>query len=81
MLADTAEAEPAFGLAPFAGPEVVSARELARRWRAATGSHAVPVRLPASRALRAGGLTDATAPHGTVTFDAWLAGETRGATS
>jgi len=81
VLADTAEGEPAFGLVSFAGPEVVSARELARRWRAGTGSHAVPIRVPASRALRAGGLTDATAPHGTVTFDAWLAGETHGATS
>ena len=59
----------------------MSARELARRWRIATGSHAVPIRLPASRALRAGGLTDASAPQGTVTFDAWLAGETRGPAS
>ena len=81
VLADTAEAEPALAITEFAGPEIVSARELARRWRAATGSHAVPVRVPASRALRSGGLTDATAPQGTVTFDAWLAGETRAVTS
>jgi uncharacterized protein YbjT (DUF2867 family) len=73
VLADTAEAEPSFAITEFAGPEVVSVRELARRWRAATGSRALPVRLPASRSLRAGGLTSPGAPHGTVTFDAWLA--------
>jgi hypothetical protein len=73
VLADTAEAAPALAITEFCGPEIVSARELARRWRAATGSHAVPVRLPASRALRSGGLTEATAPRGTVTFDQYLA--------
>jgi uncharacterized protein YbjT (DUF2867 family) len=73
-LADAAEAAPALALVPLAGPEIVSARELARRWRAATGSRAVLVPVPASRALRAGGLTDAGAPRGTVTFDAFLAG-------
>ena len=57
-LADTAESEPSLAITQFAGPEVLSARELARRWRAATGSHAVPVRLPATRSLRAGGLTN-----------------------
>lgn len=72
-LAETAEAAPSFGITQFAGPEVVSARELARRWRAATGSHAVPVRLPATRALRDGGLTNPGAGKGQVTFDAWLA--------
>ena len=45
-LADTAECEPSFAITQFAGPEVVTVRELAHRWRAATGSHAVPVRLP-----------------------------------
>jgi uncharacterized protein YbjT (DUF2867 family) len=72
-LADTAESDPSFGITQFAGPEVVSARELARRWRAATGSHAVPVRLPATRALKDGGLTNPGAWKGRVTFDAWLA--------
>ena len=72
-LADTAEADPSLEITQFAGPEVVSARELARRWRAATGSHAVPVRLPATRALREGGLTNPGAWKGSVTFDAWLA--------
>jgi len=73
VLADTAEAEPSLGITQFAGPEVLSARELARRWRAATGSHAVPVRLPATRALKAGALTNPGAWKGRVTFDAWLA--------
>ncbi|MDA0140309.1 SDR family oxidoreductase [Solirubrobacter deserti] len=72
-LAVAAEAAPTFTIAEFTGPEVVSVRELAKRWRTATGSHAVPLPLPASRALRAGGLTSATAPHGTVTFDDYLA--------
>jgi uncharacterized protein YbjT (DUF2867 family) len=72
VLAQVAEGEPVHDLVQFAGPEVIDARELARRWRATTGARAVPVRLPASRALRSGGLTDATAPRGTVTFDDWL---------
>jgi len=72
-LADTAEAEPSFAITQFAGPEVVNACELARRWREATGSHALPVRLPASRSLRAGGLTNPGAWRGRTTFDAWLA--------
>lgn len=77
VLADAAEGAPTLGIASFAGPEVVSARELAKRWRSATGSHALPLRLPATRSLRAGGLTDTNAPRGAVTFDAWLAGMTR----
>ena len=71
-LADTAESEPSFAITQFAGPEVVDARELARRWRAATGSHAVPVRLPAPRSLREGGLTNPGAWRGTNTFEEWL---------
>jgi len=70
VLAETAEAEPALG--QFAGPEVLSGCELARRWRRRTGSHAVPVRLPVTRALRSGGLTNPGARRGTVTFDTWL---------
>src|SRR4051812_14312397 len=57
-LADTAECEPSFAITQFAGPEVVTVQELAHRWRTATGSHAVPVRLPATRSLRSGGLTN-----------------------
>jgi uncharacterized protein YbjT (DUF2867 family) len=73
LLADTAEAEPSRGITRFAGPEVVDARELARRWRKATGSRALPLRLPVTRSLRAGGLVDPAAWRGTVTFDRWLA--------
>ena len=72
-LADAAEAVPTLAITEFTGPEIVSARELARRWKAATGSHAVPLRLPVTRSLRAGGLTKDGTPHGAVTFDAWLA--------
>ena len=73
VLAETAEAEPSLAITQFAGPEVVSVRELARRWRRGTGSRAVPVRLPCTRSLRAGGLTNPGAWRGSVTFDAWLA--------
>jgi uncharacterized protein YbjT (DUF2867 family) len=72
-LADTAECEPSLGITQFAGPEVLTVRELARRWRDATGSRAVPLRVPATRSLRDGGLTNPGAWRGKVTFDAWLA--------
>jgi uncharacterized protein YbjT (DUF2867 family) len=72
VLAETAEAEPLLAIAQFAGPEVLSGCELARRWRSRTGSHAVPVRLPVTRALRSGGLTNPGAQRGDVTFDMWL---------
>jgi uncharacterized protein YbjT (DUF2867 family) len=73
VLAETVEAEPSLAITQFAGPEVVSVCELARRWREATGSRALPVRLPVPRSLRSGGLTNPGAWRGTVTFDAWLA--------
>jgi hypothetical protein len=72
VLAETAEAEPLMATTQFAGPEVLSGCELARRWRRRTGSHAVPVRLPVTRALRSGALTSPAARRGSVTFDAWL---------
>jgi uncharacterized protein YbjT (DUF2867 family) len=72
VLAETAEAEPALAIEQFAGPEVLSGCELARRWKRETGSRALPVRLPVTRALRAGGLTNPGARRGSVTFDAWL---------
>jgi uncharacterized protein YbjT (DUF2867 family) len=72
VLADTAEAEPALAITQFTGPEVVSGCELARRWRAETGSRALPVRLPVTRALRSGALTNPAARHGSVTFSKWL---------
>src|SRR5262245_27215289 len=71
-LAETAEAEPSLAIAQFAGPEVLSGRELARRWRTRTGSHALPVRLPVTRALRSGALTNPDARRGSVSFDGWL---------
>jgi uncharacterized protein YbjT (DUF2867 family) len=71
-LAETAEAEPSRAITQFAGPEVLSVCELARRWRRGTGSHAVPVRLPVTHALRSGGLTNPGAWRGSVTFDEWL---------
>jgi uncharacterized protein YbjT (DUF2867 family) len=73
VLAETAEAEPALAITQFAGPEILSACDLARSWRRRTGSRAVPVRLPVTRALRSGGLTNPEARHGIVTFDEWLA--------
>jgi uncharacterized protein YbjT (DUF2867 family) len=72
VLAETAEAEPVLAITRLAGPEVQTACELARSWRRRTGSRAVPVRLPATRALRSGVLTAPDARRGTVTFDAWL---------
>ena len=72
VLAETAEAEPALAITQFAGPEVLSGCDLARRWRQETGSRAVPVRLPVTRALRSGGLTNLGARRGSVTFDEWL---------
>ena len=72
VLAETAKAEPALAITQFAGPEVLSACELARHWRVRTGSRAVSVRLPVTRALRAGALTNPGARRGSVTFDKWL---------
>jgi len=73
VLADTAEAEPSHAITQFAGPEVLSVGELARRWRRCTGSRALPLRLPVSPVLRAGALTNPGAWRGRVTFDSWLA--------
>jgi uncharacterized protein YbjT (DUF2867 family) len=76
-VADVAEREPVRGRIEVAGPEVVELRELARRWRAASGRRAalVPLPLPGrlGRALSEGTLT-ATAPDvtGTITFAGWL---------
>ena len=72
VLAETAEAEPSLTITQFAGPEVISGCDLARRWRERTGSHAVPLRLPVTRSLRSGGLTNPDARRGSVTFDKWL---------
>jgi uncharacterized protein YbjT (DUF2867 family) len=72
VLAETAEAEPAQAITEFAGPEVVSACELARLWRQHTGSRALSVRLPVLRSLRSGALTNPDARRGKVTFAQWL---------
>jgi uncharacterized protein YbjT (DUF2867 family) len=71
-LADTAEAEPSRTITQIAGPEIVSGPELARSWRAATGSRARLVPVPVPRSIRTGGLTYAGAWRGKVTFDAWV---------
>lgn len=77
VLAGAAETSPGSGRVEVAGPQVVSVRELARTWLAATGRSAalLPVPLPgrAGRALRAGALTAAGADvTGTLTFADWL---------
>ena len=72
VLAETAEAEPSLAITQFAGPEVLSGCELAQSWRRRTGSRALLVRLPVTRALRSGALTNPDAKRGSVTFDQWL---------
>jgi uncharacterized protein YbjT (DUF2867 family) len=78
-LADVAEGSPRHGRVQVAGPEITTARELARTWRAATGSRAllVPVPVPGKlgRALRDGALTAGQPDvRGTVSFADWLTG-------
>jgi uncharacterized protein YbjT (DUF2867 family) len=51
VLAETAVAEPALAITQFAGPEVLSGCEVARRWRRRTGSRALLVRLPVTRGV------------------------------
>ncbi len=62
-----------------AGPQTMSARDLARTWRAATGRRAllVPIPVPGGtgRALREGALTSENPDvRGVLTFAGWLAG-------
>jgi uncharacterized protein YbjT (DUF2867 family) len=79
VLADAAEAPAAGARLQVAGPEILTARQLALAWRAATGSAALlaPVPLPGKlgRALRDGALTAGPDPEirGTLTFADWLA--------
>ncbi len=60
-LADVAEGQPVARRLLVAGPELTSARDLARSWKSATGRAAVMVPVPVpgklGRELRAGGLT------------------------
>jgi uncharacterized protein YbjT (DUF2867 family) len=77
VVADVAAGEPAGGRVEVAGPEVLTARDLALAWKSATGRSAVMVPLPVpgklGQALRDGGLTAANpGRRGTVTFAAWL---------
>jgi uncharacterized protein YbjT (DUF2867 family) len=81
-VAGIAEQAPRHGRISLAGPDVVSARELAWRWRRATGKRALLVQVPLpgrlGRALRDGALTDSHPDvRGGVTFAAWLAGTRR----
>jgi uncharacterized protein YbjT (DUF2867 family) len=76
-VADVAEGSPRKGRVRVAGPEITTARELARAWRRVTGRRAllVPVAVPGKlgRALRDGGLTAPQSElRGTVTFAEWL---------
>jgi uncharacterized protein YbjT (DUF2867 family) len=78
LVADVAVSEPRGGRVEIAGPEVMTARELALTWRSATGQSALmlPVPLPGKmgRTLRDGGLTAKRADvYGKTTFADWLA--------
>jgi uncharacterized protein YbjT (DUF2867 family) len=82
VVADVAEKAPREGRVSVAGPDVTTARELAWRWRRATGTRALLVQVPLpgrlGRALRGGALTDGHPDvRGGVTFGAWLAGTSR----
>ncbi|HTZ91583.1 MAG TPA: NAD(P)H-binding protein [Streptosporangiaceae bacterium] len=79
VVADVSEGDPR-GRVQVAGPQVSTARELARSWRAVTGRSAVLVPLPVpgkiGRALRDGALTtDHADALGTITFADWLAAQ------
>jgi len=76
-VADIAEGEP-HGRVEVAGPQVATARDLARTWRTVTGRTAILLALPLpgkiGRALRAGALTaDHADVVGRITFADWLA--------
>jgi uncharacterized protein YbjT (DUF2867 family) len=77
-VADATEAGPARRRVSVTGPQLTDVRELARTWKAATGTRAaqLPVLLPGrlGRVLRAGALTDPEPDvRGELTFAAWLA--------
>jgi uncharacterized protein YbjT (DUF2867 family) len=76
LVADVTESGPR-GRVQIAGPQILTARQLATTWRSVTGTRAVllPVPLPgkAGRALRGGALTSTdTDERGTVPFAHWL---------
>jgi uncharacterized protein YbjT (DUF2867 family) len=81
VVADVAAGRPGRERVQVAGPEVSSARDLARTWRSVTGRPALLVPLPVpgklGRALRDGGLTaDDADVLGEITFADWLAANT-----
>jgi uncharacterized protein YbjT (DUF2867 family) len=81
-VADVAEAPARRGRVEVAGPELVDARDLARRWRSGTGRRAVllPIPLPGAfgRTLRSGALiTEHPDVRGTTPFASWLATQQR----
>jgi uncharacterized protein YbjT (DUF2867 family) len=81
VVADVTEGEPR-GRVQVAGPEIATARELARTWRAVTGRAALMLPLPVpgriGRALRDGALTaDDADVLGTITFANWLSARAR----
>jgi uncharacterized protein YbjT (DUF2867 family) len=82
-VADVAADPPLRRRYAVAGPEIVDARELARRWQAVTGRRAlrVPVAIPGKlgNALRDGALTAARPDvRGAVAFEQWLSDQRRG---
>jgi uncharacterized protein YbjT (DUF2867 family) len=82
-VADVTEGPPTRGRVRVAGPQLMTAAEVARTWRAVTGRRALllPVPVPGrlGRTLRSGGLT-ASQPdiRGTISFADWLASQSRG---
>jgi uncharacterized protein YbjT (DUF2867 family) len=91
VIADSLAAGPRGDTVAVAGPEVTDARALARTWKSARHSRALPLPVPLpgkiGRALREGALTAAAASspgdvvRGTVTFDQWLAAQGSGSDS
>ncbi len=77
VVADVAEGEPCQRRIQVAGPQIMTATELAGTWRSITGRRALPVPVPVpgklGRALRAGALTTQHADvAGMQTFAEWL---------
>jgi uncharacterized protein YbjT (DUF2867 family) len=81
-VADVTEGAPARGRIRAAGPQIITAAEIARTWRSVTGRRALllPVPVPGrlGRALRSGGLTTSQPDIcGTISFADWLAARAR----
>jgi uncharacterized protein YbjT (DUF2867 family) len=86
VVADVAEGKPGRGRIQVAGPEITSARDLARSWKLVTGRSALMLPLPVpgklGRALRDGALTaDHAEVRGVTTFADWLAATSAQATA